>query len=52
MTNIRDLFAKNMRNLRIAQGFTQAYLAEKAGTSTHYIGMIENKRKFPYSGND
>jgi len=47
MTNIRDLFAGNMRNYRIAQGFTQAYLAEKVETSTHYIGMIENKCKFP-----
>jgi len=47
MTNIRDLLAKNMKMYRIAQGFTQAYLAEKVDTSTHYIGMIENKSKFP-----
>jgi transcriptional regulator with XRE-family HTH domain len=47
MTNIRDLVAKNMRKYRIAQGFTQAYLAEKVETSTHYIGMIENRSKFP-----
>jgi transcriptional regulator with XRE-family HTH domain len=47
MTNIRDLLAKNMKTYRIAQGFTQAYLAEKVETSTHYIGMIENKTKFP-----
>jgi transcriptional regulator with XRE-family HTH domain len=47
MTNIRDLLAKNMKTYRNAQGFTQAYLAEKADTSTHYIGMIENRRKFP-----
>jgi transcriptional regulator with XRE-family HTH domain len=47
MTNIRDLLAKNMKSYRIAQGFTQAYLAEKVETSTHYIGMIENKCKFP-----
>jgi len=47
MTNIRDLLAKNMRLYRNAQGSTQAYLAEKVGTSTHYIGMIENKNKFP-----
>jgi transcriptional regulator with XRE-family HTH domain len=47
MTNIRDLLAKNMKTYRIAQGFTQAYLAEKVETSTHYIGMIENRSKFP-----
>jgi transcriptional regulator with XRE-family HTH domain len=47
MTNIRDLLAKNMRKYRTAQGFTQAYLAEKVDTSTHYIGMIEKSKKFP-----
>jgi transcriptional regulator with XRE-family HTH domain len=47
MTNIRDLLAKNMRTYRTVQGFTQACLAEKVKTSTHYIGMIENKIKFP-----
>ena len=47
MTKIRDLFAKNMKAYRQAQGFTQAYLAEKVETSTHYIGMIENRNKFP-----
>jgi len=47
MTNIRDLLAANMRKYRTAQGFTQAYLAEKVDTSTHYIGMIEKSNKFP-----
>jgi len=47
MTNLRDILAKNIRLYRNAQGATQAYLAEKVGTSTHYIGMIENKNKFP-----
>ena len=28
-------------------GISQAKLAEKAGTSTHYIGMIEVKKNFP-----
>jgi transcriptional regulator with XRE-family HTH domain len=36
-----------MKTYRTAQGYTQAYLAEKVRTSTHYIGMIENKVKFP-----
>jgi len=47
MTNIRDILAKNMRAYRNALGFTQAQLAEKVNTSTHYIGMIETKNKFP-----
>jgi transcriptional regulator with XRE-family HTH domain len=47
MTNIRDVLAKNMRAYRIALGFTQAQLAEKVNTSTHYIGMIETRNKFP-----
>jgi len=36
-----------MRAYRSARGFTQANLAEKVNTSTHYIGMIETKNKFP-----
>jgi len=47
MTNIRDILAKNMKVYRNALGFTQAKLAEKVDTSTHYIGMIETKNKFP-----
>ena len=47
MTNIRDLLAKNMKAYRNALGLSQAKLAEKVDTSTHYIGMIETKNKFP-----
>ena len=47
MTNIRDILAKNMRAYRNALGLTHAQLAEKVDTSTHYIGMIETKNKFP-----
>jgi len=36
-----------MKAYRSARGFTQANLAEKVNTSTHYIGMIETKNKFP-----
>ena len=39
--------AKNMKAYRNALGLTQAKLAEKVDTSTHYIGMIETKNKFP-----
>jgi transcriptional regulator with XRE-family HTH domain len=47
MTNIRDVLAKNMKAYRNALGLSQAKLAEKVDTSTHYIGMIETKNNFP-----
>jgi transcriptional regulator with XRE-family HTH domain len=36
-----------MKAYRNAFGLSQAKLAEKVGTSTHYIGMIETQNKFP-----
>jgi transcriptional regulator with XRE-family HTH domain len=47
MTNIREILAKNMKAYRNALGLSQAKLAEKVNTSTHYIGMIETKNNFP-----
>ena len=47
MTNIRDVLAQNMKAYRNAMGLSQAKLAEKVDTSTHYIGMIETKKNFP-----
>jgi transcriptional regulator with XRE-family HTH domain len=47
MTNIREVLAKNMKAYRNALGLSQAKLAEKVNTSTHYIGMIETKNNFP-----
>ncbi|MCL2881184.1 MAG: helix-turn-helix domain-containing protein [Treponema sp.] len=47
MTNIREILAKNMKAYRSAFGLSQAKLAEKVDTSTHYIGMIETKNNFP-----
>ena len=47
MTNIRDVLATNMKAYRNALGLSQAKLAEKVDTSTHYIGMIETKNNFP-----
>ena len=47
MTNIRDILARNMKAYRSALGLSQAKLADKADTSTHYIGMIETKNNFP-----
>jgi len=36
-----------MKVQRQVLGFSQEKLAEKVGTSTHYIGMIEKEKKFP-----
>lgn len=47
MTDLRCILAKNMKSYRNALGFTQERLAEKVNTSTHYIGMIETRNKFP-----
>jgi transcriptional regulator with XRE-family HTH domain len=47
MTNLRNLLAFNMKEQRHTLRISQAKLAEKIGTSTHYIGMIEIGKKFP-----
>jgi transcriptional regulator with XRE-family HTH domain len=49
MLNIREVFASNLKKYRQVRGWSQAKLAEKTGTSTHYIGMLETKYKFPSS---
>jgi transcriptional regulator with XRE-family HTH domain len=36
-----------MKERRRVLGITQAQLAERVGTSTHYIGQIELENKFP-----
>ncbi|AEF81998.1 DNA-binding protein [Leadbettera azotonutricia ZAS-9] len=47
MTSLRALLALNMKEQRRISGISQAKLAEKVNTSTHYIGMIETGKKFP-----
>jgi transcriptional regulator with XRE-family HTH domain len=47
MANIRETFARNLRENRRKCGFTQAQLAEKAELSTHYLAMIELARYIP-----
>ena len=39
--------AANLKSYRTVRGWSQAKLAEKAGISTQYVGMIETKIKFP-----
>jgi transcriptional regulator with XRE-family HTH domain len=47
MTDIKDVVATNIKKFRVARGWSQAYLAEKADVSPNYIGMLENKIKYP-----
>jgi transcriptional regulator with XRE-family HTH domain len=47
MDNIRETFARNLRETRRKNGLTQAQLAEKAEVSTHYIALIELARNIP-----
>ena len=49
MANLRDILAGNLKKNRKKCGISQSKLAEKAGISTQYIGMIETKVKFPSS---
>jgi len=49
MTNLRALLASNIKKRREVLGISQAKLAEKVGTSTQYIGQIEQQNKFPSS---
>ena len=47
MTSLRALLAYNLKKRRKTLGISQEKLAEKVSTSTHYIGQIEQKNKFP-----
>ena len=49
MTNIRNVVAANIKKFRHDRGWSQALLAEKSGTSTKYIGLLEAKAKYPSS---
>ena len=49
MTNIREVLAENLKKYRKIRGWSQSKLAEKAGTSTQYIGTLEIMGKFPSS---
>ena len=49
MSNVRKIFAENLKKARAKCGFSQEKLAEKAEVSTHYVAMIELARNFPKS---
>jgi len=44
---IREILAANVKGNRRKLGLTQEELAEKANVSTHYIAMIETRKKYP-----
>jgi len=41
MANIKEILARNLKKNRRRLGITQPELAERAGLSTHYLGMVE-----------
>jgi transcriptional regulator with XRE-family HTH domain len=45
--NIKETFARNLRENRRKSGLTQAQLAEKADISHHYLAMVELARYIP-----
>jgi len=47
MTSLRALLSYNIKTRRRILGLSQAKLAEKVGTSAHYIAQIEQENKFP-----
>jgi len=47
MTSLRALLSFNLKKRRQILGLSQVNLAEKVGTSTQYIGQIEQNKKFP-----
>jgi transcriptional regulator with XRE-family HTH domain len=47
MTNLREIFAHNLRKYRKNSGLSQEKLAEKVSVSTHHIAMIEIARNYP-----
>jgi transcriptional regulator with XRE-family HTH domain len=47
MTNLKSLLSKNIKKRRELLGISQAVLAERVNTSTHYISQIEREIRFP-----
>lgn len=45
MRKIRTILGDNIRSLRIAKDWTQAYLAERLGITASFLTMIESGRR-------
>lgn len=41
------IFAKNVRRIRLAKGFSQEELADQSGLTRNYIGNIERRENSP-----
>jgi len=46
-TPLIEILAKNLREHRRKCGFSQEKLAEKAGITTQYLGILEIAKRFP-----
>lgn len=44
---LAERLAANLRAQRQARGWTQAFFAERAGVTTHYVALLETSRKLP-----
>jgi transcriptional regulator with XRE-family HTH domain len=47
VATVKEILAQNLKKHRKRLGITQPELAESAGLSTNYLGMIEVARNFP-----
>ena len=47
MANVKEILGQNLKKHRKRLGITQSELADRAGLSTQYLGMIEIARNFP-----
>ena len=47
MAKIREILAENIKEYRRKIVITQSELAERSNISTNFMGMVEQKRKFP-----
>jgi transcriptional regulator with XRE-family HTH domain len=47
VATVKEILARNLKKHRKRLGITQPELAESAGLSTNYLGMIEVARNFP-----
>ena len=41
---LREIVAKNLRQLRSAKGISQEELADRAGINRNYVGMLEREQ--------
>ncbi len=45
--NIKIVFGKNLRRIRVCEQMTQVTLADKAEVAANYIALLERGEKFP-----